>query len=89
MHDIEKRDHEPHQRRIEDVNPQLLLKKIPVLALDVFDGSEDGADHDQDAGQVQDYEVLAPGDVKHSNTLSWICGQASVEDQRNDHEAAK
>ena len=51
----------PHDQSVEDVQEHLVDHDVSIVALGVFDHSDDGSHEDQDAHKVKREHVLPPG----------------------------
>lgn len=61
MHKVRDPQHANHQHRIKNIQVHLVAEQVPRETLEVLHHSENGADHDQRAGDVEGEEVFAPG----------------------------
>ena len=86
MDDVEQQHDRCHQRRIENVEPDLGAEEVPVIALNIFDNAEDRADHDENAGSVEGANVSAPGNLMGLGVGRGRLVEVLVEDDRHQHE---
>ena len=89
MHNAEQQHDGHHQRRIEYVQPDLAAKHVAIVALDVLDYAEDRAHHNEDAGRVEDAQILAPRNLARLGAGGGGFAEAPVEDNRDSHEEAE
>lgn len=87
--EVEQNHDQEHESRIENVDENLSRQKIPAISLAIFNDTEDGSDHDQGAGNVEDHQVLLPwyGNGRVSATVG--SGDAVVEDGGGENEEAE
>lgn len=71
MNNVEDDHDDEHQRCIKNIYIDLMVQKIPVISLDVFSQSKDGADHDQKARHIEHVQMFAPGDVWRAGARNW------------------
>jgi len=85
------KDHhgDEHEKGVENVEEHLVGDEVAVVALGVFDKTEDGTDEDEDAGDVQYVQLPLPGDEFAEAGRSGSLAHACVEDEGRDDEAAK
>lgn len=89
MINIEQHHSEEHQHGIKDIQEYLMIQQIPILAHNVLNDSEDGTDHDQEAGAVENVEVALPWDSELLGTQGGHGAQAVVEDPSDEDKEAE
>ena len=78
-----------HQDRIKDIQKHLMIQQIPICAHDVLDDTEDGSDHDQEAGAVEHVEVALPRDGELLGAQGGNGTEAVIEDPGDGDEEAE
>lgn len=63
MNPVEQDHDKKHEDGIEEVEVCLMSQKISVKPLEVLDGTEHRADHDQETSKVQRPHMFPPGDT--------------------------
>ena len=58
---IERSQDAEHEACVEDIQEDLMLKHVSIIAHRVFDDAEDGSDQNEYASGIEDEEVLFPG----------------------------
>lgn len=71
-----------HKKCIKQVEIELMAQKISVEALEIFDGTEDRADHDQETPEIQGHHVLPPRDAAVGAT-GGCCVDGTMESHSN------
>ena len=89
MNQIEQQHDRRHQRRVEDVEPDLAAEQVAVVALDILGDAEDGAHHDEHAGGVEGVEDPAPRDRVGLRMGGRGLVDAVVEEDGDDDEEAE
>jgi hypothetical protein len=89
MHHIQKNHGGKDEQRIKNVQVYLVVQKIPVIPLQILGQPEDGAHHDQEAGNVEDMEMFAPGDVGRTGARDWEALEFPVKVRRDNYEEPK
>lgn len=82
--------HEPHQRRVEDVEIPFVIAEVAVHPNDELNEPRDGPDQDQDAGDVDDLQEESPIPLGRQ----WHFSQGAAEEEteantREDEEAKR
>lgn len=89
MEDIEDDHSQKHQCGVEDIQVHLGLQKRPIVALNILGDTEDGSDHNERAGDIEDQEVPLPRDWDTYGLDRWVFGDPHVEDTCDNYEEAE
>jgi hypothetical protein len=79
MINIKQHHRQKHQHCIKNIQENFMVQQIPILTHNILNDSEDGSDHDHEAGAVEDIEVALPRDGELLGTQGRHGAEAIVE----------
>lgn len=86
VHHVHRSHDGKHEQGIKDVQVHFRGEQIAVVALEIFDDTEDASNEDEDGGEVQDVELLFPWNTRREP--SQVVASADLEDAGcNDEES--
>lgn len=89
MEPVHPHQHTQHQHSIKDEDVDFRRHQVSIVALKVFDDSEDASDQDQATRDVQRDEIRLPPDLGFLRLAGWGLGHAPVEHGADNDEAAE
>ena len=89
MINIKQNHRQKHQRRIKDIQENLIGQQVSILTHNILDNTKHGTNHDQQADTVKDEEETLPWDFELFGSQGGHGADAVVEDSSDDDEESE